>query len=56
MITTCFSLLKRPSSGDYHAIQNIKNNNTPDDHKNDIITLVKTVLNQNYLQNNGICT
>jgi hypothetical protein len=24
MITTCFGLRKRPSSGDYHVIQNIK--------------------------------
>jgi hypothetical protein len=24
MITTCFGLHKRPSSGDYHVIQNIK--------------------------------
>jgi hypothetical protein len=24
MITTCFSLRKKPSSGDYHLIQNIK--------------------------------
>jgi hypothetical protein len=24
MITTCFGLRKRPSSGDYHVIENIK--------------------------------
>jgi hypothetical protein len=24
MITTCFGLRRRPSSGDYHVIQNIK--------------------------------
>jgi methyl coenzyme M reductase subunit C len=31
----------------------LRNNNTPDDQKNEIIKLVKTILHQNYFQHNN---
>jgi hypothetical protein len=36
-----------------NIIYNILTNNTPDDRKNEIVTLVKSILNQNYLQRNN---